>query len=103
MTTQQDRPWYCDDDAVDEYKSALKDDGEPFPMLKLVKAIKATIVNLGIVAISLLAIYYGGDPTLLGLLALAVLGGYNGLEMGDYMALLQAYKEVQTPDDNDSK
>jgi hypothetical protein len=28
-------------------------------------------------------------------LALAVLGGYNGLELSDYTALLQAYDEVQ--------
>ena len=35
------------------------------------------------------------DPTLLGFLALSVLGAYNGLELGDYLALVQAYNEVQ--------
>jgi len=36
-------------------------------------------------------------------LALGVLGLYNGLELSDYAALLQAYKEVQieTRDDGD--
>jgi len=29
-------------------------------------------------------------------LTLAVVGAYNGLEIGDYLALLRAYQEVQS-------
>lgn len=100
-TEHAGRPWYCRDKAVDEYKTTLAEDGEALPMLKTLKIIRAIIVNVGIIAIGLYAIRLGGDPTVLGLAALGVLGAYNGLEMGDYMALLQAYKEVQQTADSD--
>ena len=96
------RPWYCSERVTDEYKSTLRD-GEKFPMLKTLKVIRAIIVNVGVIGIAGYAIGQGGDPTLLGGLALGVLGLYNGLELSDYAALLQAYKEVQieTRDDDD--
>jgi len=94
MSTQHARPWYCRDEAVDEYRSTL-DDGERLPMLKTLKIIRAIIVNVGVISIGLYAISRGGDPTWLGLTTLLVLGGYNGLEIGDYLQLLQAYKEIQ--------
>jgi len=93
------RPWYCRDRVVDEYHTTLTEDGERLPMLKTIKIIRSIIVNLGIIGLGILAISRGGDPTLLGGLAVATLGLYNGLELGDYLALVQAYKEVQSQQD----
>jgi|AntDeeMinimDraft_6_1070357.scaffolds.fasta_scaffold58655_1 hypothetical protein len=103
MSTKHNRPWYCRGGVVDEYKDTLQTDGQRLPMLKTLKIIRAIIVNVGMIGIAGYAIGQGGDPTLLGGLALGVLGLYNGLELSDYAALLQAYKEVQieTRDDGD--
>lgn len=89
------RCWYHRDDVVDEYKSTLTDDGEPLPMLKTLKIIRAIIVNVGIFGVGAYAMYLEADPTLLAISTLAVAGAYNGLEIGDYLALVQAYQEVQ--------
>lgn len=90
------RPWYCADDVVDEYRDTLSAGDETLPMLKKLKLLRALVVNLGVVLIASLAILRGGDPTILGVLSVLVLGAYNGIEYSDYMALLQAYQEVQT-------
>jgi len=95
MTSTHARPWYCRDDVVDEYRQTLTRDGQRLPMLKTLKILRAIVVNLGVIGIAFFAILRGGDPTLLGSLAVATLGLYNGLELSDYAALLQAYKEVQ--------
>jgi hypothetical protein len=100
------RPWYCRDAAVNEYKTAIHSEGEKFPMLKTLKILRAIIVNIGVLAVGGYGMYLGGDPTLLGFVTLAVVGAYNGLEIGDYLALLQAYQEVQagiTDDDSDDE
>jgi hypothetical protein len=100
--TQPARPWYCRDDVVDEYKETLAEDGESLPMLKKLKILRAIIVNLGVITIALYSIFRGGDPTILGGVSLTILGAYNGVELLDYAALLQAYAEVQTdPSDQD--
>lgn len=90
------RPWYCADQAVDEYRNTLSKDGERLEMLKKLKLLRAIIVNLGVVTITFYSILRGGDPTILGSLGLLTLVGYNGVEYSDYMALLQAYQEVQS-------
>lgn len=95
MSVQPDRKWYHRDEVVDEYRTTLREDGEKLPMLRTLKIIRAIVVNIGIIALSTYSIFRGGDPTLLGFLALSVLGAYNGLELGDYLALVQAYNEVQ--------
>ena len=96
MSTQDTaRPWYCRGDVVDEYKTTLQEDDEKLPMLKTLKILRAIIVNVGIFGIGGYAMYRGGDPTLLAVSTLAVAGAYNGLELGDYLALVQAYSEIQ--------
>jgi len=101
---QQDTPnamaeshnaWYVRRRAVDEYKQTLVDE-EPLPMLKTLKILRAIIVNVGIMALSGYFVYEGGDPTIIGVMSLGVLAAYNGLEISDYLALLQAVQEVQT-------
>jgi hypothetical protein len=89
------RPWYCPDRAVDEYRTTLTTDGDNFSMLKKLKILRAIVVNVGVILLTAFLVAEGGDPTILGTLTLLILGGYNGLEMSDYLALLQAYKEVQ--------
>jgi len=105
-TSSTSRPWYCKDDVVDEYRLTLTEAGETLPMLRALKILRAIVVNLGILAMGSYAIYRGGDPTLIATVALLVLGAYNGLELSDYLALVQAYQEVQqaaaehNPDDS---
>ena len=89
------RPWYCRNGVVDEYKSSLQDGSDQFPMLKKLKIIRAIVVNVGLFAGWFYTLRVGGDPTIISVLAFSVIGAYNGLELGDYLALLRAYKEVQ--------
>lgn len=99
MTTQNPaRPWYCRGDVVDEYKTTLET-GERLPMLKTLKIIRAIIVNLGLFAGWFYALSLGGNPTVITVFAITVVGAYNGLELGDYLALIQAYKEIQSASD----
>lgn len=94
MTFGKPRPWFVVDAVCDDYRASLRDGGD-LKMLKALKIIRAIVVSLGIIVISLYSIGQGGDPTYLGLLALLILGGYSGLEFSDYFALIQAYQELQ--------
>ena len=88
-------PWYVRQGQIQEYKETLTKDKEPFPVLKTLKIIRAIIVNVGIFGIGFYAISLGGDPTIISLAVLGIAGGYNGLELSDYLALLQALQEVE--------
>ena len=70
-------------------------------MLKTLKILRAIIVNIGIMALSGYIVYEGGDPTIIGIMSLSVLAAYNGLEISDYLALLQAVQEVKSAQNND--
>ncbi|WP_135806200.1 hypothetical protein [Halorussus marinus] len=91
--TPCDRPWYCSDRLVDDWKTVHQTGGD-LKMLKGLKIIRSIVVNIGISAISILGLRYGGDPTVIVPLAIAVLGAYNGVEIADYQALAQAIVEV---------
>lgn len=95
------RPWYCSSRQVEEYRETLESDRSDLSMIKTLKIARSLLVNIGIITIGGYGIAAGGDPTLIAMLALAVLGGYNGLELSDYAALLQAYKEVQDTETNE--
>ncbi|WP_231554292.1 hypothetical protein [Halobellus rufus] len=71
-------------------------------MYKAFKLVRSIIVNVGIIILTGYALYLGADPTVIGATSLLVLGGYNGLELGDYLALLQAYKELQREQSSDT-
>jgi hypothetical protein len=88
-----DRPWYCVDALVDDWKTVHQTGGD-LKMLKSLKIIRSIVVNIGLTAITILGIKHGGDPTVIVPLALAVLGAYNGVEIADYQALAQAIVEV---------
>jgi len=97
------RPWYCSNRAVDEYRTTLTTDGQDLPMLKTLKIARSIIVNLGIIALTGYALSLGADATVITGLALATLAGYNGIEISDYFALLQAYQEVQQDGGNSNE
>lgn len=103
MSTQRTRPrWYVSDRAIDNWREVLTPDGDrggDLKMLKGLKILRSIIVNIGMIAIGLYALRIGGDATIIGTAALAVLGGYNGLEFSDYLALVQAYKELEAEND----
>jgi len=80
---------------VQEYKQSLANSDGLFPMLKTLKLLRAIIVNVGIFAVSGYSLYLGADPTLIGITSLVVAGAYNGLELSDYLALVEAVKQVQ--------
>ena len=94
------RPWYCNDKNVDEWGQVLND-GEDLPMLKSLKILRAIVVNGGLIIGWFYSLSVGADPTIISALIVVTLGLYNGLEVGDYLALVQAYKEVQTESGND--
>ena len=80
---------------VREYKQSLQNDRELFPMLKTLKLLRAIVVNVGIFIVSGYSLYLGADPTLIGLTAILVAGAYNGLEISDYLALVEAVQQVK--------
>ena len=97
------RPWYCNDRLVDDWKTVHSTGGD-LSMLRHLKIVRSIVVNLGIITIAILSLRYGGDPTVIGPLALVVLAAYNGIEIADYQALAQAIVEVsQETDGNDSE
>jgi hypothetical protein len=91
--TSCDRPWYCSDHLVDDWKTIHQTGGD-LKMLKSLKIVRSIVVNAGLTAITILGIKHGGDPTVIAPLALAILGAYNGVEIADYQALAQAIVEV---------
>ena len=92
-TTQHNRPWYCIDELVDEYKRAAEG-GSDLRMRKVLTIIRSIIVNLGIIYIALEALKTGADATIVGTAAIMTLGLYNGIEIADYKALAQAIVEL---------
>jgi len=99
MTLNDSRPWYISDRACDEYRQVAHDGGD-FRMLKALKILRSIVVNAGTMLLFAYLGSLGGDPLLLAGMAFVLLGTYNGLEIGDYLALVQAYNEVQTQNQN---
>lgn len=96
MTSQQPqhpRPWYCNDRLVDDWLTVHASGGD-LRMLKGLKILRSIIVNIGLIAISLLGLKYGGDPTVIVPTSTLILGAYNGVEIADYQALAQAIVEA---------
>jgi len=90
------RPWYCRDKAVDEYKRAIRtgDNTDDPTMKRQLTIVRSIIVNLGIIGLGFYGLQLGGNVTWITLFALAVLAGYNGIEMSELASFLQAYKEA---------
>lgn len=98
MTDQHaQRPWYVNERLCDDWVT-VEEKGGDLRMLKLFKIARSIIVNLGIISITLVALWLGGDVNILGSLGLFVLAAYNGVEVLDYLSLAQAIVEVQRDD-----
>lgn len=102
-TRTQPRPWYVRNSAVEEYKTALEsgdnDDLDNPRMKRQLTVVRSIIVNLGIIGLAFYGLMLGGDVTWITIFALAVLAGYNGIELSELGAFLTAYREVQQSDD----
>jgi hypothetical protein len=93
------RPWYCIDAAIEDYKT-VEGAGGDLRMLKILKVVRSILVNSGIIAITLISLYYGVDPTIVSSIGLVILGAYNGIEIADYASLAQAVVEISEDKQN---
>ena len=94
------RPWYTSDRLTDDWLT-IQAEGGDLKMLKSLKILRSIVVNIGIIAITSLALYYGGDPHVFGTLGLLTLAAFNGIEVLDYVSLLQAIAEAQDQQQED--
>jgi len=92
---EPDRPWYCLDALVDDYRTIATQGGD-LKMLRALKILRSIIVNLGIISVTLYSlIATNADPTIVSSIGLVTFGTYNGIEVADYVALAQAFTEVK--------
>lgn len=94
MSTPSVRPWYVSDRLTDEWLDHAAR-GENLSMRKIQTWIRAIVVNVGLITVSLYALHLGAEPTIIGSIGLLSLGLYNGLELSDYLSLLQAIAEAR--------
>lgn len=95
MSFNQTRPWYCSERLTEDYR-VVADSGGDLRMLKTLKIVRSIIVNLGIIGITVAALFYtGADSTVVSVIGLVTLGAYNGVEVADYAALAQAFAEAK--------
>jgi len=85
---------------TEEHKQAIRNDESDDPTMKRkLTIIRSIIVNLGIIGLSAYGLALGGDVTWITIFGLAVLAGYNGIEMSELAAFFQAYQEVGQNDE----
>ena len=97
------RKWYCSDDLTDEYVRAYHRGGEQkLRMAQKLRILRAIVVNVGLIGITVFALSEGADPTLVGTSGILSLALYNGVEVADYIALMQAMSEVKAGAGGDS-
>jgi len=95
MTVRYARPWYTVDGLVEDYRVVASSGGD-LRMLKTLKILRSIIVNVGIIGITLFTLMEAsGSPAWVGAIGVGTLGLYNGVEVADYAALAQAFKEVR--------
>jgi hypothetical protein len=99
-TEKPSRPWYCSNALVNDYK-AVGAAGGDLEMMKAAKWFRSMVVNLGIIAISLYALRIGGNVTVIATISLISLGAYNGVEIVDYQAVVQAIVELSNESGGD--
>ena len=97
-TAQRTRPWYCSDRLVDEYRRKFEAGNTDRSMLKTLKVARSLLVTLGAFAAGVFFVSSGSDPLVTMIVTFAFVSAYNGLELGDYAAFVQAYQEFQRDD-----
>ena len=95
MSTRQPRPWYVSSAITEEWKRDARQ-GVDLSVQKTKAWLRAMVVNIGFIAMVLYGLWLGGDPTYISILGIASLALYNGLEISDYLALLQAITEAKS-------
>ena len=101
MRQHRPRPWYVIDALADDYLVVARLGGD-LTMLKTLKILRSIIVNLGIIGVTIYALFgTGADATLISAIGILTLGLYNGVEVADYAALAQAFAEVKTEQKSD--
>lgn len=95
------RPWYCPDDRVANYRDLLSCGGDP-TVIQALKVIRTVMLNAFVVALAWWSISQGGDPTFVPTGAFATLAVVNGFEYSDWAAFRQAVAEAnQGPPDRE--
>lgn len=89
------RPWYCWDTLVDEYRRELDAGSTDRSMLKTLKVARSLFVTLGAFAAGVYFVESGADPLTTMIVTFGFVSAYNGLELSDYAAFAQAYREFQ--------
>ena len=63
-------------------------------MLKHMKALKMLVANLAVAGMGFYAIVVGGDPTLIGFMAIAALTLLNGIDINEWLSAKRAMEEM---------
>lgn len=93
---RRSRQWYHVGGLVDDYQDALETGDGELKMLKALTVLRSILVIVAISAISAYALFLGADPTTVAVLALPSIAVYGGVEVADYAALIQAYREIKS-------
>jgi len=94
MSVRKPRPWYVIDALCDDYLSVATNGGD-LHMLQALKVVRGITLNVIIGLIAVIMVLKGGDPTVIGGIALIGLMVINGVELGDYLAAKQALEEAK--------
>jgi hypothetical protein len=98
MSTKQTPVWFCPRAVIDHNLQLAR---IAHMDIRKLKAIKAAIVSLAILAVALFAIHSGGDPTTIAWIALAGLALINGIEVGELLAVMATAADATNDTDED--
>ena len=101
MSTKNTPVWFCPTE-VTEHNRELERIAHMD--IRKLKAIKALVVSLSILAVAAYGIYSGGDPTTISWLALVGLLLVNGIEIGELLAVAAAATtDAEPPTEEDDQ
>jgi len=92
------RPWYCHSGLVETYKTYAREGGD-LRLLKTVKTLESLIVNIGVIAMTLAALFFGEANAYVVAAGIATLGLLNGVMAADYQAMARALAELSNAQD----
>jgi len=87
--------------ATTRYQHRLAN-GTPIRRLKMLQGLRASVVNLSLLALTSYALWLGGDPTIVFSVGVAAFLFYNGLELSELASLMSAIDDAKN-DDSDGK
>ena len=92
MSLHEPRPWYVLEGLCDSYAGISTGD---LRVLQILKVLRGMTLNVVLAVICVYTVLEGGDPTLIGALALIGLMVVNGVELTDYLAAKHALEEAK--------